>query len=107
MACWWRHARRPPDPAWDLWNDDPPISSSADPDVDVIVYGSVNKAGQHGCSVTLTAGRGRPWSAYHRVLLPGSTWDVVNGSRWGIDRPDGPPDTPNARMSSEGRLALH
>ena len=75
----------------------------------VIVNGSINKAGEGGCSVTVLEGTGRPWVLFAttRVQLrqsPG-TWFADTGQRWEADSPE-PEKAPNARLRTDGTLVL-
>lgn len=74
----------------------------------VVVYGWLAKQRYPGCAVLFRGAAERPWLLFGGEFHDG---DVVfdgmtGGERWGIDSPEGGPETPNAVLIGDGRVRL-
>jgi hypothetical protein len=73
-----------------------------------VVTGSLTKERFPGCGVLFRGADGHPWLLFAGWLHAGRVvrWDLVSGERWGFDSPEGGPDTPNAVVTTDGRVRL-
>lgn len=95
-----------------LWNgstnrENRALAAAADFDR-AVVYDWLAKETFPGCGVLFRRENGKPWLLFGGQLHAGrvDTWSIAGGERWSFDSPEGGPETPNATVTSDGRVRL-